>query len=316
MKQAWVMALTVGCAALWASRSVQAETTEEILQLAQKGLGAEVLLAAVERSTAGFALSTDQIVQLKQAGVPEKVIVAMLQKKSKDAAAPAAPEAREPAVAGENGTLNLENVDDRAWGYRLDLATRILWIMPSGEENQRTLAPHGGVNLSAPRGGYEVRFAGDGTGKAFNVVAGEKALLLFSRVETEEFEGLYVSVFEKGERRGGGRLAILRQTRKPSQIQAENTPLRISEPKYTYEAPRTSERVVERVLEQPSTTVIYRESAPVYGYPYYPSHYPYYRSAYSHDPCGYPRYYYPYSSSYYKSCGRRSGISVGIGFGF
>lgn len=309
-----------------APQTARAETTDEIVKLAEKGLGEEVLIAAVERSDKGFNLTADEIIKLKQANVPEKVIAAMLRKKSAAAVpakVPAAPtveqgEVRVAEKAGEQGTLNLENVDDRSWSYRIDTATRVLWISPAGEEEKKALTPHGGLSLSVPKGAYEVRYAGETAGQPFNVPAGEKALLLFSRVETDEFEGLYVSIFERGERRGGGRLAVLRQTRKPAEPAAayERLPAK-TEPSYQYEQPRTqvTERVVERVVE-PSTTVIYREPAPVVVYPSYYG-YPYSRGCYYPHYHG-PRYYSPYNSAsfYYGNHGRRSGFSIGVGVGW
>ncbi|MCW8128880.1 MAG: hypothetical protein KIS92_00720 [Planctomycetota bacterium] len=303
--------------AVLVQHAARAESTDEIVKLAEKGIGEDVLLAAVDRSDKGFSLTADDIIKLKQAHVPEKVIAAMLRKKPAAAPAgqPAPAEAADVRIekAGETGTLNLENVDDRAWAYRFDLASHLLWITPAGEDEKKTMTPHGGVSLSVPKGAYEVRYAGEASGQVFNVPAGEKALLLFSRVETEEFEGLYVSVFERGERRAGGRLAVLRQTKKPAQTQAtyERIPARAEEPAYQYEQPRATERVVERVVE-PSTTVIYREPAPVYVYPSYPS-YPYY-----YRPYCYPHSYYPYNSASfrYSNYGRRSGFSIGVGVGW
>lgn len=299
--------------------AARAETTAEIVKLAEKGIGEDVLLAAIERSDKGFSLSADDIIKLKQANVPDKVIAAMLRKKPAAGAAPAAALAQGEATevriekAGETGTLNIENVDDRTWSYRFDMTSHVLWISPAGEDEKKTMAPHGGVSLNVPKGAYEVRYAGEAAGQAFNVPAGEKALLLFSRVETDEFEGLYVSVFERGERRGGGRLTVLRQTKKPAQTQAtyERLPARTEEPAYQYDQPKTTERVVERVVE-PSTTVIYREPAPVYVYPSYPS-YPYY-----YRPYCYPRYYSPYNSASfrYSNYGHHSGFSIGVGVGW
>jgi len=293
---------------------VRAETTEDIVQLSQKGLGEDVLVAAIERSDKGFKLNADDIIRLKQANVPEKVIAIMLRKKpAADGEGVVVIAPQEGAVAVPNGTLNLENVDDKPWSYRLDAGARVLWISPAGEDNQKALAPHGGVSLSAPKGSYVVRYAGDEGSQSFNVTAGDKALLLFSRVETDEFEGLYVSVFEKGERRGGGRLTILRQTKKSAAYQA---PARArEETTYRYEQPRTqvTERVVERVVE-PSTTVIYRDATPTYVYPnYYDWYRPYYSSYY------YPHHHHSYSHGtvhYRNGCNSRSGISIGLGFGW
>ena len=304
--------LVLGGAGLAAAEAV---TADEIIQLSQKGLGEDVLLAKVEHAEGGFTLSVEQIIKLKQAGVSEKVIAAMLRKKPVAAGAQIAPRAPAPnaapaaPAAAEAGTLNLENVDDRPWAYRLDPDARLLWISRAGAADEHLLPPHGGVSLAPAAGAYEVRYVGENAGTLFRVEAGQKSLLLVSRVETEEFEGLYVSVFEKGERKAGGRLAILRQTRRGAQPQANYQYVPPKTPEYTQEQPRPAERVV---VEEPATTVIYRTS-PVYVspyYPYYPS-YPYsYRSPWGY---GYP---YNYGSFRWSSGHRHSGFSVGIGVGF
>lgn len=291
---------------------VRAETVDEIAELARRGLGEEVLVAAVERTKQGFTLTTDQIIQLKEAGVPQNVIAAMLKNKAGGAPADAPAPAQELTVApaqeapaAGTGTLNLENVDDKTWGYKLDADSRTIWLSPAGGADTVVRA-HGGVSIAAPTGTYEVRYAGEGAGQSVTIREGKKALLLVSRVETAEYEGLYVSVFEGGERRGGGKLATLRETRRAS---AGDQPSAAAA-RYEYVPPkeeRVTERVVERVVEP--STVIYRDvSPPVYVSPYY---------------YGYPSYYgyghcYPYNrvGFGYHNWGRRSGFSVGVGFGF
>lgn len=292
-------------------------TPDEIVQLAQKGVGEQVLLAAVEQAQGGFALSAEQIIKLKGAGVPESVIAAMLRKKPGTASAPVAIAAAQPAAAAGQGAINLENVDDRPWACRLDAAARILWFSAPGAGDEKVLSAHGGLTLTAGAGQYEARYVGERVGTPFGVQTNEKTLLLVSRVETDEFEGLYLSVFEKGERKGGGRLAVLRQTR-AGKPQAS----------YQYYEPpardlRSAERLIERerVYVEPATTVVYRADpwyVPTY-YPYSPywSGYPYYSSW--HRP-----YYYPWScygprtgvGFGYRHGGHRSGWSVGFGVGW
>ncbi|MGD0092749.1 MAG: hypothetical protein ABSE73_22790, partial [Planctomycetota bacterium] len=55
-----------------------AQTTADIVLLAQKGVGEEVMVAFVEASSSSIQLSADDIVKLKDAKVPDKVIVALL----------------------------------------------------------------------------------------------------------------------------------------------------------------------------------------------------------------------------------------------
>lgn len=298
----------------------------DIVKMANQGVGEDVLLATVERSEGTYSLTAEQILTLKQVGVPEKVIAAMLRKKGAavlppvevaprvaDGVPQAAPAAAAP-VAAAQGTLNIENVDELTWAYRLDPNSRILWFSKPDAASERLLGAHGGVTLTAPAGAYEVKYVGEETSNAFSIVAGQTSLVLVSRVDTQDFEGLYVSVFEQGERKGGGRLAILRQTPRRTIGQPQAT--------YQYIPARTdpgpqqaAERVVtERVVVEPSTTVIYRP-APVYAPDAYygPAYYPY-RPYYGPVP------YYPWNRVLFRygsgGCYRRSGWSVGFGIGF
>jgi hypothetical protein len=288
--------------------------------MANQGVGEDVILAAVERSDGTYNLTADQIVQLKQAGVKEKVIAAMLRKKGGAVIPPVEVAARAPEAAPQAapvgaalGTLNLENVDELTWAYRLDPNTRILWIAKPDAKSEKLLAAHGGATLSTPAGAYEVRYVGEETSNPLSVVAGQTSLVLISRVDTQDFEGLYVSVFEQGERKGGGRLAILRQTPRRT----------IGQPQATYQylpnntvQPAPQPQTTERVVVEPSTTVIYRP-APVYvpGAYYGPGYYPYQSPYYGPSPY-YPwnRTYFRYGSGYDHHHG--SGWSVGIGIGF
>ncbi|MGD0090381.1 MAG: hypothetical protein ABSE73_10725 [Planctomycetota bacterium] len=60
--------------------SAFAQTVDEVISLAQKGVGEDVLTAFVETSGAPSALSAAEIIKLKDAKVPDKVVVAMLQR--------------------------------------------------------------------------------------------------------------------------------------------------------------------------------------------------------------------------------------------
>lgn len=298
-------------------------STDDVIKMARQGIGEEVLIAAVERSDSAYLLTADQILKLKDNGVSDRVIAAMLRKKGTPMLPPvevaprtpdAATQPEAPAMA--QGTLNIENVDDLPWAYTLDPNARVLWISKPDASSQRLLAGHGGVSLSAAAGAYEIRYVDSETGHPMSVVAGQSSLVLVSRVDTQDFEGLYVSVFEQGERKGGGRLAILRQTPRRTVAQTQSTYQYIPA-KATYAetqpqqvAPQTETRVVERerVYVEPSTTVIYRPApvyvpsySPIWDRPYY---YPWNRTYYRYG-CG------PRNSSYY-----RSGWSVGFGFGF
>ena len=315
-------AFAMACLALTALGAAERVSVDDVINMAKQNVGEEVLLAAVERSQSAYDLNTDQILKLKEAGVPEKVIAAMLRKKGTAMPPPIEP-AAPPALPGAaQGTLNVENVDELPWAYRFDSASKILWISKPDANSQKLLAGHGGVSLSAPAGSYEVRYVGEDQSNAFTVVSGQTSLLLISRVDTQEFEGLYVSVFEQGERKGGGKLAVLRQTPRTPQARA------IGQPQATYQyipakvtpaqqqtqvqpqpQTQTETRIVERVVE-PQTTVIYRPAPVYYSDPWYYHRRPYYRS-----------YYHPWNRVHFRygsGCRshHRSGWSIGFGFGF
>lgn len=311
MRTVQLAALSVVALVFALAGAAHAQSVDDVIKLTKEGIGEDVIVTMVQKAEKGFDLKAEDVINLKKAGVSEKVIAAMLKNKAGAPAAPAAPApgtdvaapaaemppAAAPAAAEGEGQLNLENVDNKAWAYRFDTAAKTLWVQPVQGTGQRLLNAHGGLSLAAPAGTYEVRYAGEGSGSSFTVHANGKTLLLVSRVETIDFEGLYVSVFEKGERKGGGRLAVLRQTRSAPREKEEG-----SEAKYEYRQPQSTVVDQAPVYVQPQPTVIYRQ--PTYVYPYYYNCHPY--------------YYYPYNSLNfgYGRYGRRSGWSVGVGIGF
>jgi hypothetical protein len=311
MKGMWTL-FALSLLVVAGSASAETVSVADIVKMANQGVGEELLLATVEGSDGAYNLTAEQIVTLKQVGVPEKVIVAMLRKKGGAVPPPVEVVARAPGASPAVpsgwalGALNLENVDDLPWAYRLDPHTKILWIAKPDAKSEQLLPAHGGVSLSAPAGAYEVRYVGEETSNPLSVVAGQTSLVLVSRVDTQDFEGLYVSVFEQGDRKGGGRLAILRQTPRRT----------IGQPQAAYQyIPASTEsepspQTVERVVVEPSTTVIYRP-APVYvpgPYYYGPG---YYGGPYPCHPWN--RTFFRYGSGY-RHYG--SGWSVGFGIGF
>ena len=298
--------------------SARAENVDDIVALSQKNVGDDVILAVIERSNSNFELSAAEIVKLKEAKVSDRLVTAMIKHNAGGAAVaqpkvipPAAPIAAAPAVeapapdlegvrAGE-GTLSIENLDDHVWSYRYEPAIQTIWISPA-INGQGNVAAHGGLTLRMKAGTYQIRYNGQADGPAVAVNAGEKSLFMISRVATNEAESLYVSVFEHGQRKATGRIAVLRDGAAP-QANAQPPVQPLVQP------PVQSERVVERVVEVPSTTVVYRDdySPVIYSPVYYGGYYsPYY----------YHPHYYPSTVGFgYSSYGHHSGISVGVGFG-
>ena len=119
--------LCVLAVAFLAVTAVSAEkvSLDDVINMAKQGVGEDVLMAAVERSDDAYNLTAQEILKLKAAGVSEKVIAAMLRKKGAAMPPPMPPPAdkagEQPVVVGAaQGKLNIENVDDLPWAYRLD----------------------------------------------------------------------------------------------------------------------------------------------------------------------------------------------------
>src|SRR5438045_1774986 len=73
-----MLVVALVCAgAMSASRAADA-TVDDIITLAQKNLGEDVQIAAVEASGGSFNLKANDIVRLKEAKISDKVIAAMI----------------------------------------------------------------------------------------------------------------------------------------------------------------------------------------------------------------------------------------------
>ena len=304
-----VLTLLVGAVTPFAAH---AESVDDIVTLSQKNVGDEIILATINNSKTDFNLTAPDIIKLKNANVSNPVITAMLKHHAAPASAPVAvapaappiqaapppaapPEAvpAAPIEAGE-GSLDLENLDNRAWSYRFEPDLNTIWIVPA--ERSGRIAPNANLRLSMKTGVYQIRYNGQDKGATVTVFNRRKSQILISRVDTAQLEALYVSVFENGEKKQGGRLAVFRDGAAPEQAQ-------VAVPSTEYVTPVEP----SAVYSVPQSTVIYRD--PVYVSPpivYAPG---YYRT--------YPYYYYPRSSvnfGYYH--GGHSHVGVGLGFGF
>ena len=307
-----------------------AESAEEVISMAQKGIGEDVLIAAIENSKSSFNLTTADIIKMKESKVPDRVVAAMIKHrpgaKAADVAQPKAAAPR--ANAGADGVLNIENLDDKIWSYMYEPDAQTIWISRGTSNGRGNLEPHGGLSLRMPAGTYSVRYNGRDNGQSVTVHADDKSLLMLTRVETAQLEALYVTVFERGERKSGGRLVTLRENPAPKKSSYNDE----NESTDTETAERVIER--ERVVEAPSTTVVYRDTPSVIYSGYYPSYYPsysryyggyygggYYGSYYRGGYCA-PRYYGSYcspryygGSRYYGNyCSPRYGSSFGFGY--
>ena len=133
-----------------------AETVDDIIALAQKGVGEEVMAATVENSKTGFQLSAADIIKCKDSKVPDKVITAMIRHHpaapAAAAVAPAVPAPAAPVIAAADGILNIENLDDKVWSYSYDPDSKTIWISSRASDGRGNLDAHGGLSIRMPAG--------------------------------------------------------------------------------------------------------------------------------------------------------------------
>jgi len=275
MLKSRILMLALLCVAAISVRASDA-TVDDIVTLAQKNLGEDVLLATIEATSRPFNLKADDIVRLKDSKVSDRVIAAMIRHRQGVAFVPAgAAAAGEPIVreahgnANPNGpvfgVLNIENLDERTWSYRFEPESQTIWISTTANDGRGNLQAHGGVSIRLPVGAYNVRYNAQERGQNFLVNEGDKSLLMLSRVETMEIEALYISVFERGERKASGRLVTLRENPAPREDNVIRKSSAVNDPGFqpTNVVYRESPQVV---YSEPS--VIYASSG-YYGGGYY-----------------------------------------------
>ena len=279
--------LVAGLLAVCLTGSLRAQTVDEIIQLNQQKVSEQILLATVEKAPNDYSLSAADIVKLKDAKVPDSVVTAMLRHRATAQAAPAAPAIPPPAATASasapagTGVLGLENLDNQTWAYGYEPAAQTIWFSPPTKDGRGKLTPSGGTNLRMNPGTYKLRYTGQTDGPSVSVSAGAKAQVMLTRVATAERETLYVSVFENGEHKEGGLLAVLRDSHAAGNAGSQSEEVNAAPPP---------------VVVQPAPAVIYTAPVPYYPPVYYPPVYPYY---------GFGFRYGPYRHG--------PGVSIGIG---
>ncbi len=228
--------LVACCVFALAGFAVQAASVDDVIAMAQKGEPADKQIAAVENTPGEINVGASDVLRLREAKVPEKVILAMLRHVPKDGkavavapavipktpAVPVAPPA--PAVAAipvvpaapavvrnpnQDGSLTIENLDDRAWSYMYEPAIQTIWIAFPGQGS--VVQAHSSTTVVMHAGNYKVRFSGTLTeGFPLTVNGGERSAINVSRTAAEGVDTVNVSIFEHGERRVSGQLAALK----------------------------------------------------------------------------------------------------------
>ena len=237
--------LVACCVFALAGFAVQAASIDDVIAMAQKGEPEAKQIAAVENTPGEINVGASDVLRLREAKVPEKVILAMLRHVAKDgktvgaapaiipekpvvsrapappvvpvappvpavAAIPIAPAA--PAVVrnpNQDGSLTIENLDDRAWSYMYEPAIQTIWIAFPGQGS--VVHAHSSTTVVMHAGNYHVRFSGTQTeGFPLTVNGGERSAINVSRTAAEGVDTVNVSIFEHGERRASGQLAALK----------------------------------------------------------------------------------------------------------
>lgn len=244
--------------------------TGDVIRLARAKAGDEVIIAQIKATESRFTLTADEIIRLKKEGVSDAVLKAMIEtaKRPKNTA-----EAGAKTKAGEKdakrtdqpvgeglGTLILENLDSKAYSVQVDAERGNIFYYKGVATDGRDLLPAKSslvYRLSAGR--YGLRWVGKKDTQTLKVMAGKTSRAVLTRTSTEDFEAAYLSLFEDGHRRGGGRLVKL-VDRSPAESVQASAP------------PRTG--VVEKHYYYPAQTYAVRQPVTYYR----PSSY--YRSSY------------------------------------
>jgi hypothetical protein len=232
-------------ALLLAGSAAPALEADDVVRMAKAKVGDEVILAQMQAAKARFVLTADDIVRLKKEGVSDAVLKAMIESAKAEfrREAPAEPE-RAPATrpeAGETGTLILENLDSRDYSLQVDPGHRnIFYYKASGAEGREPLPARSSQAYRLPAGTYRLTWVGGPESHLVRVLPGRESRATLTRTSGEGFEAVYLSLFEDGERRGGGKLITLADRAPaptaPAESEPAAAPARIVEQRY-YAAP-------------------------------------------------------------------------------
>lgn len=195
--------------------------TGDVIRMTKAQVGDEVIKAQIEAEKARFELSADAIIRLKEEGVSDAIIKAMIETAGRtdeageepaaDAAeAGDAPEIVEEPTGDGQGTLILENLDSRSYSVQVDSTHgRIFYYGGVATEGREALPARSSQVWNLPAGRYDVRWVAEDENHTVLISAGRESKVTLTRTTTEGSEALYVSLFEDGQRRGGGRLVTL-----------------------------------------------------------------------------------------------------------
>ncbi len=206
MKTAAALFLLLAAPALGAS-------PEDVSRMAKARVSDEVILAQIQADGSSFELSTDQILALKEAGVSDRVLKAMIETRSpsKVQAPP------EEAAAPESGMGRLHLANDTSDPYCAMVSpdARTVFLYYGRLQDRLVLEPGGSRTLEVPPGVYTVRWVGERARFTSPVPAGGTTRVVLTRMETEDFAGLHVTILSGEHEADAGMLKVFREFPKP-----------------------------------------------------------------------------------------------------
>jgi hypothetical protein len=210
--------LALAAAVLFAAPAAAMEA-DDVVRLTKANVGDEVIVAQMRAAKARFVLSADEIVRLKKDGVSDAVLKAMIESaKAQPAKEPPAdarageenqPPAAEPK-ATDVGLLILENLDSRDYSVQVDARNRnVFYWKASGAEGREPMPARSSQVYRLAPGNYRLTWVSGADNHLIKVLPGKESRATLTRTSAEGTEVVYLSLFEDGDRRGGGRLATL-----------------------------------------------------------------------------------------------------------
>jgi hypothetical protein len=208
--------LAVAVAALAAASPLAAGLeSDDVVRMAKANVGDEVIIAQLQAAKARFSLTAEDLIRLKKEGVSDAVLRVMIEARP-PAAGPegaSAPQSgdRGPAKPGpEAGSLVLENLDSRAYSLQVDPEHRnVFYYWASSAEGREPLPARSSQVYRLAPGTYRLTWVAGQDSHAIKVLGGKESRVTLTRTAADGVEAVYLSLFEDGERRGGGRLMVL-----------------------------------------------------------------------------------------------------------
>ena len=198
-------------------------TPADVAKLTQAKISDEVILAQIRAEKAVFDLHSDQILDLKKAGVSDAVLKAMIETRSPDAS----PKKTEPS---ETGRLLLANDAKEPYSVMVSPEARSVFFYFGRLQDRTVLEPGGSRTIEVPPGAYTVRWVGEKTKLNAPVAAGGATRVVATRIDSDDYAGLHVSILEGEQEADAGVIKVFREK---THEEARPAPM----PVYSYSVP-------------------------------------------------------------------------------